>query len=679
MPKASPDFEKNFADLAYSYINNNAPKLLDHMVGFQVLDNNEEESKAVGVFGFSVGGRKKEMFYAPVFFVNGKLKGQELLYNGTADLFIPMEESWVDFIMNKKPLTIGDASPDTRGYLGTYLPNFRDIMGRGMSKGASAAEVDPDAPLRLFGHTAMGKPFDLVPAMGMFLETRPGTQKSASTLDLASVVRQEFSMLHVLAARMTQNPDFTKMACSFYDVTDFVPEAPAVPALTPQVVVKAAKVQAPRPRVVSGDQVFDMDLDAEQKQDYIKSGFVVIDERKPEDVNEVIEGDLAFASPSSNGYYDLVFEDKSVKRCLVARLMQEYRNEFLILDPESNDFWCRESVFSLHDCPAESLKVGKKGFEALKEGTTDRHGFVVQPNGSAFRVGYGDKIIESPNVSTIVKTDNTFVVPKGVCGFVPVTDGHSFNKIGPIDTQSLRLSDVFTGAIIKAASLGGANMRFAHRGSEVRTHSRLEALSYLVQDLGLSKSAAEHVISSALDTDRGYEFVIKKADATWVDDYDPEAPDVSMENIFTGVEPWSGAMVTEDHVDDRSVQGLPVNETGDYGEMDPDVYGTMERAVATKQKDVFDVAVLGSLLKATDVSNLVDKYVPDMITAVDRFGRNLFLLYHKSDEFKERYGDTDLADLEDTLKNAFTTVGKLVLFLKKRSISADIDDHDISV
>ncbi len=93
MPQPTPEFEKSFADLAYSYINQNAPKLLDFMVGFQVLDHNEDESKAVGVFGFSVGGKKKEMFYAPVFFLNGKLKGQELLYNGTADLFMPMEEA----------------------------------------------------------------------------------------------------------------------------------------------------------------------------------------------------------------------------------------------------------------------------------------------------------------------------------------------------------------------------------------------------------------------------------------------------------------------------------------------------------------------------------------------------------------------------------------------------------
>jgi transitional endoplasmic reticulum ATPase len=41
------------------------------MAGFQLVDRNEDNTKAVGVFGFQLG---KQWVYAPVFFLNGDLK-----------------------------------------------------------------------------------------------------------------------------------------------------------------------------------------------------------------------------------------------------------------------------------------------------------------------------------------------------------------------------------------------------------------------------------------------------------------------------------------------------------------------------------------------------------------------------------------------------------------------------
>ena len=48
-------FEQAFASLAYTYIKDKAPRLLDFMTGFQLVDRNDDNTKAVGVFGFQVG------------------------------------------------------------------------------------------------------------------------------------------------------------------------------------------------------------------------------------------------------------------------------------------------------------------------------------------------------------------------------------------------------------------------------------------------------------------------------------------------------------------------------------------------------------------------------------------------------------------------------------------------
>ena len=70
-------FEQAFSSLAYAYLKDKAPRLLDYLVGFQLVDRNDDNTKAVAVFGFKLG---TQWLYAPVFFLNGDLKGHELLY-----------------------------------------------------------------------------------------------------------------------------------------------------------------------------------------------------------------------------------------------------------------------------------------------------------------------------------------------------------------------------------------------------------------------------------------------------------------------------------------------------------------------------------------------------------------------------------------------------------------------
>ena len=45
MPDA--DFERTFADLAHASLRDRAPILLDHLVGFQLLDKSDDDSHAV--------------------------------------------------------------------------------------------------------------------------------------------------------------------------------------------------------------------------------------------------------------------------------------------------------------------------------------------------------------------------------------------------------------------------------------------------------------------------------------------------------------------------------------------------------------------------------------------------------------------------------------------------------
>jgi len=76
-----------------------------------------------------------------------------------------------------------------------------------------------------------------------------------------------------------------------------------------------------------------------------------------------------------------------------------------------------------------------------------------------------------------------------------------------------------------------------------------------------------------------------------------------------------------------------------------------------------------------DSDSLVDKYIGDLMLALDRIGRILFLYYQHNDHFREQYGEEDQTELEDSLRNIFKSLGELVLFLKRRSVKSDPEDE----
>ena len=124
-------FEQSFSDIAHSYIQDKAPSLIDSEQGFQVIEKNEDCTKAVGVLGFNANGIQ---LFAPVFFLNGKVKGNELLYISDIDTFVPLKESWLNEIYRRKPLIIGD--PIARQSKGLLAPDLQ-VLSIPPSKTAS--------------------------------------------------------------------------------------------------------------------------------------------------------------------------------------------------------------------------------------------------------------------------------------------------------------------------------------------------------------------------------------------------------------------------------------------------------------------------------------------------------------------------------------------------------------
>jgi hypothetical protein len=91
-------------------------------------------------------------------------------------------------------------------------------------------------------------------------------------------------------------------------------------------------------------------------------------------------------------------------------------------------------------------------------------------------------------------------------------------------------------------------------------------------------------------------------------------------------------------------------------------------AARTGQKEVFDTAMMGVLLKTIRDETMIDRFFGDLMKGLDRLGRILFSFYWHQDAFAERYGESDLPEIEDSLRNAFEAVGDILLTLKHKSI-----------
>jgi hypothetical protein len=137
-------FEQAFASLAYAYMKDKAPRLLDFIVGFQLVDRNQDNTKAVGIFGFKVGDM---WLYGPCFFLNGDLKGHELLYIKKQDAFVPLKENWVNHLISMRPHTLGEGSDKTTHQLGGMLPNVQRMSGNHGVK--YSADKDTPAPVHV--------------------------------------------------------------------------------------------------------------------------------------------------------------------------------------------------------------------------------------------------------------------------------------------------------------------------------------------------------------------------------------------------------------------------------------------------------------------------------------------------------------------------------------------------
>lgn len=781
-------FEQAFSNLAHAYLKDGAPTLLDHELGFQLMDRNQENTKAVGVFAFKVGSQN---LFAPVFFLKGELKGHELLYLRNQDMFVPLKENWLNYILNRKPNILGTGTSRQSGQFGVRQPDLNRMV---QSPYKYASHISPTLRpfLPAYAHLATT---DWGGALDEF------TTHCQERLDLGHFMKQaSLPMLESAVKLMQQRPRIAEAFNRWHGMTvlqDAIKEARARMSTTSILDSPYHAVNRNRP-IITGSilktaedgyqqkiKIITMDssqvdslpegLTEEDQEKLLKDTVLIQDERSDDEVSVPlnIQVEERLTNPSETGVFQVLTKPGDFEKCLividpqgpdgrknvatVVRLDEStrnwgnfQRNEIWVasLDeskvPGGEDAWqdwfdSLPDVSSLAEnsdgrymaigprrnatCPFRvyeeiGTSQGTKSYRVDFSTSHNRpHAVPLSHHTSAANARFddydswydGQRVhLDAKDGTDLRSNHGDLYIPKGykLLKLEPTKSDENEKKkdlgpscCGPYDSSQSDPPPVMPGRIIDATmqimkKTAALKVAYDGVGYVINNQQSLplsQAVVYLVKGHGLREKISRHILKVAEERKRfqsHFSCRVKYA-SPFLTDGGPSAPYVD-DYDSGGYNPmgWGGPTQL------MQEREYPIHDLSGSN-TDPNIYNVnpantpepmdannVARAAQTGQREVFDTAMIGSMLKAVRDDTMIDRYLPDLIKGVDRLGRILFMFYWHQDKFAERYGKQDMPELEDSIRNAFEMMGDVVLFLKQKTVEPypeeDIRDLDLT-
>lgn len=774
-------FEQAMASLAHATLSDKAPKLTPYSMGFQLMKKNEEGTRAVGIQAYKVA---EQWLFVPIFFINGAIKGSELLYIKNQDLFVPLQDDWIDYILGRQPLALGDGVDRNLSRLGVQSPHLYQLT-RPPLKYASA-----DAPWRRrvfedFAYLAVTSPQFPGPDVPGFLKAaghrgrRALLQLCASYPALVPAIDRFYPDLltkqaferwalgdaprHYLASmkvdkQIEHGEDAWETAGRFHRYGKKVPDkrkslldlmagegertgnADKVPEKTTKVAARALD----RP---GGTDI--QDFGAEERRTLLKQRYVVRDDRNDNEVAMAYDTvtPLKLLNPDRTNLYEILVRPDRFVRCLViARpVSREGRNEFCTVVDLATKRWVNlhaSRVWALSEATRESFQ---DFYDKLENGELRKDSTVmlITPSGQAtvpFRVAkvWGDADAKDGSFTVDAWYNDyaahgrdrpEYYVFRGSRRFTPDEIYPVSSKIrftgrpGGMITRHLQgevwmpqdykvivlepadrldaagdsVGDGTAGAHSEPQPLEPGDLadvqlliqghtyplRVSIRGKDVtideaRQPSKEAAVVELVTRHNLREKTALAILAKAQAT--GSAVVrIKKADNANYIDSAPNAPpqrelEFNTDPLTGGTYPAQFSTAWEEPVTDITSRYRGSEHLNPMIPPDHVALQNVMRAVQTGEKEVFDTAMLGTLLRMTNDDNLIDRHLGNILKGMSALGRVLFAFYWHQDIFAERYGKSDLPEIEDGLRNAFDACGRIALELKDKQVHAQLSE-----
>jgi len=770
------EFEQNFFTLAFTYIIGKAPNLTDSMLGFEVVDKNDEGTAAVGVFKFDLGG--KELF-VPVFYNNGQLKGGELLYFKDQDLFVPNTPDQVNYIINKSKDSLGDPAESSEEGRRNNDTSLRELYRTDStklagdkpvgSKATNSLESEGDAPVKNIKEKREKKD-DCCPDPEDYKEDSVsftdmcGEKKSGSILEqwieaavgegpswgsLPDFIKDSGTKTSSVFMRtMLKYPDLHEAVHKFYG-DSFVEEMRSVKESAAESEEDFYKDVESTPEKVHvfvegvGHGLEEI-LTEDEKESLVTGGIAFRDSRHPGEktLGYVVETDECWVNPSEAGKYELLtLSGEGVDVLVFPHSVPRSSNSMFAtsIDQKQHLSGCKSSEVLVKACFTDGdfkkeldklPKAGSMNFQILKDGFDadgSQYKFIcpktqavtdwfrlkskVSSDGVDCLQGYNngmdiagdsylnvDEVIISDKYDEICLVGDSYLVPADACVLTKKDKGCS--KLTPGSLKDIQLKEQANMDKIKVSSLStGEYLISSTAVAQPKTATHNNALKLLVVEHGLGVKEARDIMDEVRNT-RSKELHVAYGEcyplSKQAAGYDrravggaPQAPafpdsqesfDSQLgvntmqsqdEELFAG-----GEMVTPPYAGDQ-IQGMhggiPSGNPppGGEGTLDDEAVNEIMQAAESGDKDVFDIASISQLLSHSDVDAVISRHLVEVEKALDRLGRLYFLTLYHQDSFSERFGDEDLPNLQDSLKDSFENLGKLILKLKENEVGSD--------
>lgn len=812
------EFEQAFSSLAYAYLRDKAPRLLDHMVGFQLVDRNEDNTKAMGIFGFQVD---KQWLYAPVFFLNGDLKGHELLYMKNNDSFVPMKENWINYIMSRKPHVLGESSADQLRDLGGIYPDIRSLSippSIGGGKRASDQEWLKDA-MPMLAAFKVKAASSLFPGAGnrklnqaavVEAPLTAALTKHAQNLDFNQIMPTSLELMKQAHDISEMYPTIKQAMQKFYGVDCFsrwgreyrdnvakeagniMPEkrAAARPYMPGNLLIPTERPAGPVDHEKSGKlrmYVYEEvivskapELDEDERERLQKDTVLIKDHREGEEVSKAYntQVEAKLTNPSETALYRVLVKPGEFKKMLIAMNGSSNRGReamATVVRLEDNGGGSNKAWLNTHPTNVFADQISERDeweewFNGLGDSSSLTEGaeyIAVAENGSTsvpftvqssygddryrvdFRTSidwnetrpatmprvaanrfdqYGDDQDRAPSpygaMLYINKEGKKGTKIRAIGGELRIPEDFKFLKLKspqkPKPGELMCCSDYDTRSDMPPINLGKiddiqllfhektARLKVFNNGTDVYISSPLgeqrlskkSALLNLVGTHGFREKVAREILTYAEQKGNA---VYR---ASYAPGYGPEKQAAPNRSMLAG---GPSAPMYDDFANEQSVEeyGPRTAVPTQYGseqayrvdsmtadQTDPAVWDNWQnysaedfqssmqvaqQAGAEGQKEVFDTSMISGMLKSVRQDSLVERHLGSLVEALDALGRLIMNFYWHQEEFEDRYGKSDLPELEDSLRNAFESLGDITLFLKEKTIESPFDEGDVDL
>jgi hypothetical protein len=334
--------EQNLAEIAVSQVSEKNPNLLSYYLGFDLIDKNDDGTRAAGIMGFKFGG---QLVYIPVFFLNGKIKGMEVMYLKNSDTFVANNEQWVTYISSQNPSDIGEpVAKEIQNSQGEMNNSLRIFSRPPASANSKAASMEI--------HEL---------SVEDFIDTKLALNESSKDfVDFLKEAGHEVSL--GFAKLVSGRPEMLEIVSKLYDL-DEIKQA-MEEAKNNSKIKEPSKVKSEKTlELIKSEDVLDdpssfPNLSKDKKEKMMSKGYAVKDLRDEEDKSDVYVGDYKqeFSQVTDTGYYEMLNSMGDLSKVIVFSKVNRLGDKTphatsgyepqMVLNPKTKDMvWAKEPVY----------------------------------------------------------------------------------------------------------------------------------------------------------------------------------------------------------------------------------------------------------------------------------------------------------------------------------------------